>query len=56
MMPIHLDSTLMSENIDGWPHVCGLELSYDNNQKVMLLIGQHFPDALMPIDVGKGQR
>jgi hypothetical protein len=39
-----------------WPHLQGLELPDMDHRKVMLLIGQDVPDALVPLDVRRGPK
>ena len=56
MLPIHIEKYLTSDDVNRWPHLHGLDLPHCDNRNVMLLIGQDVPDALVPIDVRKGDK
>ncbi|XP_038060478.1 uncharacterized protein LOC119731375 [Patiria miniata] len=55
-LPIHDANLAKQEDIEKWPHLQGLKLPQVDKGRVQLLIGQDVPEALMPLEVKKGER
>jgi hypothetical protein len=54
-LPIGLDNMATSVDISRWPHLDSIQLPVVNIGSVELLIGQDTPEALLPIDVIRGE-
>ena len=54
MLPIDLDNMAKSEDVRRWKHLKDIELPRVDAKKVMLLIGQDCPEALLPREIRKG--
>jgi hypothetical protein len=56
MLHVPLETLATRENVSNWSHLKDLNLpSIDCSPRVMLLIGQDVLEALLPIQVRKGQ-
>ncbi|KAJ8031990.1 hypothetical protein HOLleu_25384 [Holothuria leucospilota] len=53
-IPIRNHNLATHEDLKVWPHLKGIDLPKVDQVKVGLLIGQNSPEALMPIEVKKG--
>ena len=53
-LPFDEDCIAKPEDTTAWPHLSNLEVPIVDRSRVLLLIGQDVPDALVPIDVMKG--
>ena len=54
-LPINMDNKARLEDIRQWQHLQDIDLLEADNEKVGLLIGQDCPEALMPIEVRRGE-
>lgn len=56
VLPIDLDNMAKPEDIQRWRHLRDISLPQVDTKKVMLLIGQDYPEALLPREIRKGEK
>jgi len=55
-LPISTHNAATYKDIKKWPHLNGSELYCAKADTVDLLIGQDCPEALMPLNIAKGEK
>ena len=55
-MPVSLDDMGQTDSLDQWPHLREIKIPHVDAGSVSLLIGQDNPDALIPVDIKRGNQ
>jgi len=56
ILPLSMSNVAVSSDVEQWPHLCDLELPDVSDLKIMMLIGQDVPEALMCLELRQGPK